>query len=155
MKNEEGSAISIGKLSKLSGATLRTIRYYTELGLVSPCGKTQGGQALFGEDSLSIMRRIRGMQEAGLSLTDISEVFGAIAKQRTTQKELTLFLRQTVMEKRDCIYKKECELGQLRKELDRVLEKTGRCDTCGGQGEEKDCKGCGNLKLLETLGVAT
>ena len=45
-------SFNIGLLAKLSGITLRTIRWYTELGLLQVEGKNQKGHAVYGEKSL-------------------------------------------------------------------------------------------------------
>jgi DNA-binding transcriptional MerR regulator len=114
----------------------------------------RGNCALYTTESREVVRRIQSLQEAGLTLGDIRDIFAAIAQDQTTNKHLTTFLRATVARHREAIYRRERELAVIRAELDRVIETTQRCDSCQARGAEHDCRGCGNLDILRTLGVA-
>jgi len=153
MINNNNQLVPIGKLAESANVTLRTIRHYGELGLLPPAGKSKGGQALYASGDLIILQRIQALKEAGLSLAEIKDIFNAVHGEKTKNKELTILLRKTIERQYDAIYKREKHLEQIRSALDVVLNKTSGCQNCPAKGPEKDCKGCGNLELLKTVGV--
>ncbi len=69
----------IGELARRSGVNAKTIRFYGELGLLPPRGRTSGGYRLYDESALEQLRSIRVAQEAGLSLAEIRELFPIMA----------------------------------------------------------------------------
>ena len=66
--------ITIGELSRSAGLTLRAIRYYEEIGLIASCGERKGNAALYPVETLSALRRIIVLKEAGLGLEEIKAV---------------------------------------------------------------------------------
>ena len=67
--------ISIGAAAALSGVSERALRYYQELGLITPCGRTPGGLRRYSEEDLARVARIRELQTLlGLNLDEIAVV---------------------------------------------------------------------------------
>lgn len=65
----------IGEAAERTGLTQRTIRYYEELGLLSPPGRTQGDFRLFSEGDLKRLEEIgRLKQLLGFSLAEIRKI---------------------------------------------------------------------------------
>lgn len=59
---------------KRTGLTPRAIRYYEELGLLRPSGRTAGGFRLFTEDDIAQLLRINELQTLlGFSLAEIKQ----------------------------------------------------------------------------------
>lgn len=57
------------------GLTARTIRYYEELGLLKPAGRSEGSYRLYDADDLERLRFIKGLRDdAGFSLTEIGQL---------------------------------------------------------------------------------
>ncbi|UOE95043.1 MerR family transcriptional regulator [Alkalihalobacillus sp. LMS39] len=50
---------TIGKLAELSGVTVRTLRYYDEIGLLTPSAKSEGGHRLYEEQALAQLHMIQ------------------------------------------------------------------------------------------------
>src|SRR5581483_8558842 len=66
-------ALRIEAVAQRTGLTKRTIRYYEELGLVSPSGRSGGGYRLFSEADVARLERISALKDsAGLSLGEIA-----------------------------------------------------------------------------------
>jgi DNA-binding transcriptional MerR regulator len=66
--------MSIGDVAELLGTTTRTLRYYEELGLVSPSRQTMTAQRRYGAEEIERLRRIRELQTLlGLDLEEIGE----------------------------------------------------------------------------------
>jgi MerR family transcriptional regulator, copper efflux regulator len=66
-------AKQIGVIAKETGISIKTIRYYEELGLIQASMRTEGGFRLFTSDVLSRLRFIKRAQSLGLSLSEIKE----------------------------------------------------------------------------------
>lgn len=71
---ERGGTSSIGEAAELTGTTTRTLRYYEELGLVSPTRPSASGQRRYSESEIDRIRHIRELQTLlGLDLDEIAE----------------------------------------------------------------------------------
>ena len=58
----------IGEAAERTGLSIRTIRYYEEIGLVSPSGRTAGGFRLYTDDDLDRLLLVKAMKPLDLSL---------------------------------------------------------------------------------------
>jgi MerR family transcriptional regulator, repressor of the yfmOP operon len=66
---------NIGVAAALAGVSERALRYYQELGLITPCQRTQGGMRRYSEDDLARVARIRELQTLlALNLDEIAIV---------------------------------------------------------------------------------
>ncbi|MGH2512686.1 MAG: MerR family transcriptional regulator [Candidatus Limnocylindrales bacterium] len=55
------------------GLTTRAIRYYEEMGLLTPAARTDGSHRLYDESDIERLRAIRGLRDdAGFSIGDIT-----------------------------------------------------------------------------------
>lgn len=61
----------VGDLSKITGLTVRTLRFYDQIGLFPPSGQTESGHRLYDESDLSRLQQIMSLRELGLSLDEI------------------------------------------------------------------------------------
>jgi DNA-binding transcriptional MerR regulator len=67
--------LSIGAAAAQAGVTERALRYYQELGLLSPSGHTKGGMRRYSQADLGRVARIRELQVLlGLNLDEIAAV---------------------------------------------------------------------------------
>ncbi len=64
----------IGEVAERTGLSLRTIRYYEEVGLVSPSGRTAGGFRLYADSDVARLLLIRRMKPLGFPLDEMREV---------------------------------------------------------------------------------
>jgi len=66
--------VQIGDLSKVSGLSVKTIRYYEDLGLIHAVKRSRGGFRLFDEKMTLIrLQFIKQAQSLGMSLSEIKE----------------------------------------------------------------------------------
>jgi DNA-binding transcriptional MerR regulator len=73
--DRDGELISIGEAAGRLGVSERALRYYQELGLVTPCARTTGGMRRYSEADLQRVARIRELQTLlGLNLDEIAVV---------------------------------------------------------------------------------
>lgn len=66
--------ISIKEVTKQTGLTVRTMRYYDQIGLLHPAGKTEGGHRLYGEKEIKKLQEIQFLKTIGFSLQEIKEM---------------------------------------------------------------------------------
>ncbi|MBS4960472.1 MAG: MerR family transcriptional regulator [Clostridiales bacterium] len=65
---------SINQLSKLSGISTRTLRYYDEIALLIPSRNNEAGYRFYGEDEVNLLQQILFYKERGLSLENIRSI---------------------------------------------------------------------------------
>lgn len=69
--------LSIQEVKKLTGISVRTLRYYDEINLLPPAGKTDGGHRLYGEKELQKLREIQFLKTLEFKLKEIKEILSA------------------------------------------------------------------------------
>ncbi|HUG07861.1 MAG TPA: MerR family transcriptional regulator [Acidimicrobiia bacterium] len=67
----------IGEVAESVGLSLRTIRYYEEIGLVSPSGRSEGGFRLYTESDIERLRLVKALKPIGMSLETMGELLEA------------------------------------------------------------------------------
>ncbi|MFW5785233.1 MAG: MerR family transcriptional regulator [Chitinispirillaceae bacterium] len=68
--------LRIGEFSRLCKVTVKTLRYYDEIGLLVPDHVADNGYRYYAYNKLVIVSRIQKMKEAGLYLEDIRRILG-------------------------------------------------------------------------------
>src|SRR5215472_7373964 len=67
--------LGIGAAAERAGVSQRALRYYQQIGLLTPCGSTPGGLRRYSEEDLARVARIRQLQMLlGLDLDAIARV---------------------------------------------------------------------------------
>ncbi|ALC83044.1 MULTISPECIES: MerR family transcriptional regulator [Bacillus] len=64
----------VGELAKLTGLTIRTLRYYDQIGLFSPSVYSDSGYRLYDESDISRLQQILTLKDLGLSLEEIKSI---------------------------------------------------------------------------------
>jgi DNA-binding transcriptional MerR regulator len=67
----------IGEVADRADLSLRTVRYYEETALVSPCDRTEGGFRLYGENEIQRLLVIKQMKPLGFTLEEMRELLAA------------------------------------------------------------------------------
>ncbi|MBV9665904.1 MAG: MerR family transcriptional regulator [Actinobacteria bacterium] len=97
----ESPLLPIGAVAQRLGVSTRTLRYYEELGLVAPSGRTKGGSRRYAEADVERVQHIRELQQVlGFNLDEIAEILGAearLAELRTEYKAGVSPKRQTTI----------------------------------------------------------
>ncbi|MFF9869658.1 MerR family transcriptional regulator [Streptomyces sp. NPDC013953] len=65
---------SIGELSRRTGLTVKTIRFYSDKGIVPPTDRSPGGYRLYGLDALARLDLARTLRDLGLDLATVRKV---------------------------------------------------------------------------------
>nr|WP_206110216.1 MerR family transcriptional regulator [Paenibacillus aquistagni] len=66
--------IHIHEVAKLTKITVRTLRYYDQIGLLTATSKTEGGHRLYSEEDMKKLQQIQFLKGMGYRLQDIKEM---------------------------------------------------------------------------------
>lgn len=66
--------IHIGEVANRVGLSLRTVRYYEEVGLVTPSGRTEGGFRLYTDADIDRLRLVKMMKPLDFSLDEMRDL---------------------------------------------------------------------------------
>ena len=104
----------IGEVAERAGLAPSAIRYYDELGLISPAAR-QGGRRLFEESSVNRLRAIGAAREAGFSLDEIRRLLDSQAARTVDWRVL---VEEKIEEVRARIYRLQVIESMLELSLD-------------------------------------
>lgn len=113
----------IGTIARQAGVTTRTVRYYEQLGLITPSSVSSSGYRYYNDEALAILTRIRSLQHAGLSLNEIKEIIGLYFKEKKTVEAKTKTLQYLQSHLKE-IDNKIKLLNNIKKELNEQIQYT-------------------------------
>lgn len=85
--------LSIGQVSKRTGVPVKTLRFWSDEGLVPPSGRTRSGYRLYSEADLAKLDLVRTLRDAGLGL----DAIGAVLRRELSLADV-MRLRLTAVE---------------------------------------------------------
>lgn len=65
---------TVSQVSRISGVSVRTLRYYDSIGLLKPAAVSESGYRLYDDNALIRLRSIMFFRELGFSLGEIKEI---------------------------------------------------------------------------------
>ena len=74
MTPDATALLTIGELADRTGLPVRTIRFYSDSGVVPPADRTDAGYRLYGADALVRLALVRTLRDLGLGLATIRRV---------------------------------------------------------------------------------
>ena len=101
----------IGRVSELTGATRKAIRYYESIGLISPPDR-KGSYRIYDDHDVMVVSMICRAKTLGFSLFEIKE----IVSKKTQEKRLPIELVHRVIDKKISDLKQEVEALLLKSE---------------------------------------
>jgi len=78
--NDRTELLTIGQLSRRTGLSVRTIRFWSDSGIIPPTGRTTGGYRLYDAEAVARLELVRTLRELGLDLGTVARV---LARQST------------------------------------------------------------------------
>ena len=74
MDGKKDGLYKIGEVSRLSGVSVKTIRHYSDEGILPPSGYTQTGYRLYSEGDLARLETARTLRAAGFDLPTVKKL---------------------------------------------------------------------------------
>jgi len=121
--------LKIGDFARLADTNLRTLRYYEELGLITPAMRSQGGFRYYRRTDINRVQMIRDLQELGLNLERIRTLLAARA---ASEPRETVFVRvrAALAEQDQLLQQKLTVLEGQRRKVAEALHKLDECRHC-------------------------
>lgn len=64
----------IGELARRTGLSVKTVRFWSDLGLVPPADRTHAGYRMYGQDALARLALVRTLRDLGVDLKTVQRV---------------------------------------------------------------------------------
>lgn len=135
--------MTIGRLARMTGVSVETIRYYERRGLIEQPGKPVSGYRKYPVETEARVKFIRSAKELGFSLREIGELLALAEPSKVNRKGMRAKAEAKIAQ----IDAKVGDLLRLREELSGLVEacrsgrKTCRCPVMetfeqrGGEGK--------------------
>lgn len=72
--DDDEPVLSIGELAKRAGLPVRTIRFWSDIGVVPPVARTESGRRLYDAECVARLALVATLRELGLGLADVRRV---------------------------------------------------------------------------------
>ena len=133
--------LRIGQLAELCHKTTRALHLYEELGLLKPVIRSRGGFRLYSPSAIERVQWIGRLQEADVSLGEISQLLRDLEEQRVGAEAMTK-LRSLLDQK----LRETCEqiekLRRLEQDLQAGLSYLDGYKVCSPEVPASECGGC-------------
>ena len=116
--------LTIGQLARRTGLSVKTIRWYSDQGLVPPAGRTASGYRLYGVEALARLELVRTLRRLGIDLRTIERVLArevGLAEVAATHAE-ALDAEIRGLRLRRAVLRIVAERGGSPEEVDRMHE---------------------------------
>ena len=134
------SALTIGRVARLTGVGVETIRFYEREGLIAVPPRAAFGYRHYPQETLACLRFIQRAKALGFSLKEIKELLSLRVSREVTSEEVRARAEAKIADIGDKIR----QLQRMRRALVRLAE------TCQGSGPVSECPILGSLALEET-----
>jgi DNA-binding transcriptional MerR regulator len=143
-----------GDMARMSGSTLRTVRFYEEAGILRPTQRTEGGHRLFEATELDKLRLVSDLRAASFSLDEIRGVLEtkrAAPNGKAASSEVLAKLDDQIGRMQERVALLQRLIGQLTEARD-ILE---RCRKCSNTVNfPNDCGECATLEDVDPVPAA-
>ena len=114
--------MTIGKVAKLTGVGVETIRFYEREGLLNKPKRKESGYRMFDSEVVTRIQFIKRVKELGFSLKEIRELLFLRVDSRATGKEV----KKRVDSKIDQIDRRIHDLKKVRNALAQLSRSVGK-----------------------------
>ncbi|GAA74854.1 MULTISPECIES: Cd(II)/Pb(II)-responsive transcriptional regulator [Alteromonadales] len=129
--------MKIGELSKTSGCSIQTIRYYEREGLLSDPERSEGNFRLYSNKALKELEFVKHCRSLDISLDDIKRLIELKNKPEESCSSVNELIKQQL----NLVNKRMKELKALKNELQHMAS------TCNS---DNTIEGCGIIKSLDS-----
>ena len=128
--DDSSELIRIGAAAKRAGMSVKTVRFYSDEGLIPIAERTQGGYRLYHQQVVEELHLIQNLRGLGLPLSTIGSYLAAKREGACHCEQL----KQSMREQQQAIHQKIAALQQLQQELSETME---GWVNCGGRLDAK------------------
>jgi len=108
--------ISIGNLARTIGVTTRTLRYYEEMGIMSPPRRLEGAVRVYTPEDVRKLKFILRLKELGLTIKEMQELDAVYAEAKETDRIIPRLI-EMLDNHINNLDEKMSKLASLRKEI--------------------------------------
>jgi len=131
----------IGDVAKRLGLSLRTIRYYEELGILKPRGRTAGHFRLYTEEDVKRLEAVQSLKSLGYSLKQVQDAMRAAAHSKTGHELVTGVLSD--LGKQEALAREQLRYyRQTLKSIVKASELLEKCRGCRKKPSKSHCLTC-------------
>jgi len=121
--------LKIGDFARIADTNLRTLRYYEEMGLITPATRSQGGFRYYRQTDVNRVQMIRDLQELGLALERIRDLIRA--RQEDEPRERFLERVRCALEEHDrMLAERMRSTEEQRRKVASAMHKISECRNC-------------------------
>jgi MerR family Zn(II)-responsive transcriptional regulator of zntA len=133
--------LKVSEIAREAGVTLRTIRYYDELGLITPACRTDSNYRLYDKSSIRAIKLINNLKSLGFTLEEIKELFESSSAEEKTYMATIKRTRDILLAEKKKVEEQLKSLKKLSNDIENSLETIEKCFDCRKErGEILPCK---------------
>ncbi len=119
---------SIGQVSKYSGVKIPTIRYYEEIGLITPSSRSHGNQRRYSKADLERLTFIKHARQLGFTLNTVRDMIDLSATPTEDCQQIDKLARTQLSQ----VQVKIAQLRRMETELERMVTgcENGNIEQC-------------------------
>jgi len=80
--------VNIGEAARASSLPAKTIRYYEEIGLIAPAGRSDGNYRVYNDREVQTLRFIRRARSLGFSVGEVAELLDLWRDRRRSSRQV-------------------------------------------------------------------
>jgi MerR family copper efflux transcriptional regulator len=122
------SGMTIGRAADVAGLPVKTVRYYADIGLIEPQGRSASGYRVYGGEEVARLAFVRRARAFGFSVEECRELLGLYDDRSRASADV----KRIALDHLTQIDARLAELQRLRDELQRLA------NACAGD-ERADC----------------
>lgn len=138
--NGDNKMYKIGELSKASGLSVRTLRGYEELGIISP-SRSGGGTRHYGDAELAIAQLAMRMRELNISV-DVIKTIATRRRAYETGDQSSTEMMDILEHLTDDLRDQAAAILAMQDELRRTVRLLKGCQGCKNKPTPETCPDC-------------
>lgn len=135
--------MNIGQAARASGVSTKMIRYYDQIGLVRPAGRSEGNYREFDARAINELKFIRRARNLGFSVAEIAQLLSLWRDRARSSREVKAIAQAHLAEL-------DAKIAEMRAMADTLRELS---DCCAGD-DRPDCPILADLGM-EPAGAST
>ena len=132
--------MKIGDLARKSGLSIRTLRGYEDLGIITPV-RSKGGTRVYSSTDVLVAQIVNRMRELDIPVTLIQTI-ATERRQYSTGDESSASMVEILEALNDTLTKRMAKTIELQDDLAKTLRLVRGCRGCKNKPNPKDCPDC-------------